>query len=454
MHVAIVGGSDAGIEAARRCRELDPSVEVTLLVADAYPNFSICGIPYHVSRDVPDWRDLAHRGLAELEGWGIRLLLEHRLTRLDISDRRLEFAHQDGTGWLDYDQVVLGTGANPRRPPIRGLDALGDEDGVHGLHTMPETFALDRTVGSAPPESTALIVGAGYVGLEMAESLRSRGLQVVVVEQLDQVLPRTLDPELAAGVEEHLSSNGVDVRCGTRVDSISRTAGGTVRVDLPGGDLVEASLVLVAAGVDPATELAVAAGLELGAAGAIAVDRQMRTSKDGVWAAGDCVHTHHALLDAPTYLPLGTTAHKQGRVAGENVVGGAAEYTGSLGTQAIKIFDRVAAATGLRDREAATAGLAPLTAQVDVDDHKRYFPGATTLSVRLTADRHTGQLLGGQLLGSYGAEVSKRIDVLAAAIQNRNTVATLAQLDLSYTPPLGSPWDALQQAAHAWEAIR
>lgn len=177
----------------------------------------------------------------------------------------------------------------------------------------------------------------------------------------------------------------------------------------------------------------------------------MRTSAEGVWAAGDCVHTHHRLLDEPGFLPLGTTGHKQGRVAGDNVMGGDLEYAGTLGTQAVKLFDRVAAATGMRDREARDAGFESLTVQVDVDDHKAYYPGASRLSVRLTGDRGTGQLLGGQLLGSYGAEVSKRIDVLAAAIHNRNTVADVADLDLSYTPPLGSPWDALQQAAHAWQ---
>ena len=210
-------------------------------------------------------------------------------------------------------------------------------------------------------------------------------------------------------------------------------------------------MVLVATGVDPATELAVEAGLELGAAGAIAVDRQMRTSIDGVWASGDCVHTHHRLLDEPGYLPLGTTAHKQGRVAGDNVMGGSLEYAGTR-TQAVKLFERVAAATGLRDSQGRAAGFDPLTMQVEVDDHKAYYPGATKLAVCVTGDRGTGRLLGGQLLGSYGAEVSKRIDVLAAAIHNANAVGELADLDLSYTPPLGSPWDAVQQAAHAWQA--
>jgi NADPH-dependent 2,4-dienoyl-CoA reductase/sulfur reductase-like enzyme len=345
----------------------------------------------------------------------------------------------------------MATGANPRRPPIEGLDTLGPDDGSHVLHTMPETFAIQSTVEQVQAGSAVVIVGAGYVGLEMAEAFTARGLQVVIVEQLSQVLPRTLDPQLATAVEKHLTQQGCQVRCGTAVRSIEKAAGGGLVVRLDQGQL-EAGLVLVAAGVTPATDLAVQAGLKLGAADAIAVDRRMRTSAEGVWAAGDCVHTHHRLLDEPGYLPLGTTAHKQGRVAGDNVMGGDLEYAGSLGTQAVKLFDRVAAVTGLRDPEARDAGFEPLTVQVDVDDHKAYYPGATTLSVRLTGDRGTGQLIGGQLLGSYGAEVSKRIDVVAAAIHNHNTVADLADLDLSYTPPLGSPWAALQQAAHAWHA--
>lgn len=379
-------------------------------------------------------------------------MLDHRVTQIDVPKRSLSFTNHDQTGSLGYDRLVLATGANPRRPPITGLDTVGPKDGVHVLHTMPETFVVTDTVNQLPAGSTAIIVGAGYVGLEMAEALTTRGLQVAVVEQLPQVLPRTLDAALAASVERHLTDQGVQVRCNATVEAIDR-AGDTLEVAVE-GDRLTAGLVLVATGVDPATELAVPAGLELGAAGAIAVNRQMRTSIDGVWAAGDCVHTHHRLLDEPGYLPLGTNAHKQGRVAGDNLSGGDLEYAGTLGTQAVKLFDRVAAATGLRDSEARTAGFDPLTVQVDVDDHKAYYPGATKLAVRLTGDRGTGRLLGGQLLGAYGAEVSKRIDILATAIHNSNAVADLADIDLSYTPPLGSPWDAIQQAAHAWQATR
>lgn len=467
MHVAVVGGSDAGIEAARRMRELDPGIDVTVLVADAYPNFSICGIPYYLSGEVGAWQNLAHRTVADLEATGARLLLGHQVTDLGVADRRLRYTATgdagqgagtgdgQGGGELAWDGLVLATGAHPRRPRIEGLDALGPADGVHVLHTMGQTFAVEKAVGEIGAGGRVVIVGAGYVGLEMTEAFTALGLEVTVVEQLAQVLPRTLDPALAAVVEEHLRSHGVSIRTATVVEAIEKGAGAgrsaRLAVTLPDATIA-ADLVLVAAGVVPATELAVAAGIDLGAAGAVAVDHQMRTNLDGVRAAGDCVHTHHRLLADPTYLPLGTTAHKQGRVAGENAIGGRAAFAGSLGTQSVKLFERVAAATGLRDDEATAAGYDPVTVEMEADDHKRYYPGATPLHVRLTGDRATGRLLGGQLVGTYGAEVSKRLDVLAAAIFNGNQVADLGDLDLSYTPPLSSPWDPIQQAAHAWSA--
>jgi NADPH-dependent 2,4-dienoyl-CoA reductase/sulfur reductase-like enzyme len=213
-------------------------------------------------------------------------------------------------------------------------------------------------------------------------------------------------------------------------------------------------LVLVATGVRPDTALAAAAGVALGDRGAIVVDRHMHTNIPGIYAAGDCVHTHHRLLPEPRYFPLGTTAHKQGRVAGENALGGDRRFAGVLGTQVVKIFAQVAAATGLRDPHATEAGYTPHTVEMTADDHKAYYPGAAPLRIRLTADAHTGQLLGGQITGSLGAEIAKRIDILATGIHHGITIDEISDLDLSYTPPLGSPWDALQRAAQNWAAVR
>ena len=211
----------------------------------------------------------------------------------------------------------------------------------------------------------------------------------------------------------------------------------------------QADLVLVVVGVRPEVTLAAAAGATLGARGAIAVDRGMRTSLPDVLAAGDCVITHHRLV-GETYLPLGTTAHKQGRVAGENALGGNREYAGSLGTQVVKIFDQAAARTGLRGHEAAAAGFDPVTTGSEADDHKAYYPGSHRITMRFTGDRRTGQLLGVQLFGHRHAEIAKRIDIAATAIFHGMTVEAISDLDLSYTPPLGSPWDAVQIGAQAW----
>ena len=210
-----------------------------------------------------------------------------------------------------------------------------------------------------------------------------------------------------------------------------------------------ADMVLVVVGVRPDTALAAEAGATLGVKGAIAVDPQMRTSLPDVFAAGDCVITHHRLLGV-TYLPLGTTAHKQGRVAGENAAGGTRQFAGSLGTQVVKIFDQAAARTGLRDHEAAAAGYDPVTVASQADDHKAYYPGSHRITMRVTGDRGTGRLLGLQLFGHRHAEIAKRIDIAATAIFNHMTVDAISDLDLSYTPPLGSPWEAVQMGAQAW----
>ena len=455
MHLVMIGGSDAGISAALRARELDPGAEVTVVVADAYPNFSICGIPYYLSGEVAHWRNLAHRTVADLEATGMSLRLDTTARRIDAGGRKLLVTAPDGAeDLLSYDKLIVGTGAVPIQPPIAGLDALGPDDGVHLLHSMGDTFAVMDTLQETKPAS-AVIVGAGYIGLEMADALATRGLAVIQMEQLPQVLP-TVDPALGAHVHAQLTQHGAEVLTGTAARQIRRApagAGGRLRIDATASDGSTvtrlADMVLVVVGVRPDTTLAADAGATLGVKGAIAVDPGMRTNLPGVFAAGDCIITHHRLL-GQTYLPLGTTAHKQGRVAGENALGGNREFAGSLGTQVVKIFDQAAARTGLRDHEAAAAGFDPVTVASEADDHKAYYPGSHRIAMRFTGDRHTGRLLGVQLFGHRHAEIAKRIDIAATAIFHGMTIDGLSDLDLSYTPPLGSPWDAIQMGAQAW----
>jgi NADPH-dependent 2,4-dienoyl-CoA reductase/sulfur reductase-like enzyme len=458
MHLVMIGGSDAGISAALRARELGPGADVTVVAADAYPNFSICGIPYYVSGEVTHWRNLAHRTAADLEATGMRLRLDTTARRIDAGARKLLVTGPDGAeDVLGYDKLIVGTGAVPIRPPIGGLagpGALGPADGVHLLHSMGDTFAVMRTLEQAAPAS-AVIIGAGYIGLEMADALTVRGLPVLQMEQLPQVLP-TVDPALGALVRAELVRHGVEVLTSTTAKAIAAAAPGEpgrLRVEATAADGTAvtrlADMVLVVVGVRPDTQLADSAGVTLGFKNAIAVDRQMRTNLPGIFAAGDCVVTHHRLL-GETYLPLGTTAHKQGRVAGENALGGHREFAGSLGTQVVKIFDQAAARTGLRDHEATAAGFDPVTAESQADDHKAYYPGSHRITIRVTGDRPTGRLLGMQLFGHRHAEIAKRIDIAAAAIFHGMTVDAVSDLDLSYTPPLGSPWEAVQMGAQAW----
>src|SRR5690349_21123980 len=304
MHLVMIGGSDAGISAALRARELDPAADVTVFLVDAFPNFSICGIPYYVSGEVTHWRNLAHRTLADLEAAGMRLRLDTTARRIDVPGRKLLVTTAGGgEELLGYDKLVIGTGAVPVRPPITGLPspgALGPADGVHLLHSMGDTFAVMDTLQEAAPAS-AVIVGAGYIGLEMADALTTRGLAVIQMEQLPQVLP-TVDPALGAHVHAQLTQHGAEVLTGTTARQIRRApagAGGRLRIDATASDGSTvtrlADMVLVVVGVRPDTTLAADAGATLGAKGAIAVDPGMRTNLPGVFAAGDCAITHHRL---------------------------------------------------------------------------------------------------------------------------------------------------------------
>jgi len=443
-HLLIIGGSDAGISAALRAREVNPAYDVIVVVADRYPNYSICGLPFWLGGEVADWRALAHRKAGEIEAQGIHLLLEHTAQAIDPAVKMVTIVDEVGRSRrIPYDSLVIGTGAVPARPPIKGLE----QPGVFFLRTMADGFALHDYLAAQSPAS-AVVVGGGYIGLEMAEALSRREMQVTLVEYLPSVLT-TLDPPLGTLVGEELNRHGVTVATGVAVEAINQQ-GQHLIVAGSGGFRAEADLVLVATGVRTDARLALTAGVETGRWGAIRVNQAMETNVPHVYAAGDCAETYHRLLERHVYLPLGSMAHKQGRVAGENAGGGQAAFHGTLGTQVVKVFDLVAARTGLRDAEAREAGFDPLTMQIETWDHKVYYPGAHKLYLRVTGDRRTGQLLGAQIVGHRAAEVSKRVDVFATALFNRMTVGELGDIDLSYTPPLSTPWDAVQVAAQAW----
>jgi NADPH-dependent 2,4-dienoyl-CoA reductase/sulfur reductase-like enzyme len=442
MRLLIIGGSDAGISAALRAHELRPEIEVGVLLADSLPNYSVCGLPFYISGETPDWRQLAHR----TEFPGIELLSNHVAESIDCTRRTVTArSPAGGTNTFRYDILIVATGARPVLPNIEGI-AL-----VHPLHTMSDSFKVHEIMSSGRVRR-AVIVGAGYIGVEMADALTQRGIEVELIGRSPLVLP-TVETEIGDLVRDELQKHGVRVHTGISIDQISRAddnliAGG------PRGFFVRADLVVWATGVSPRSDLATASGIETGANGAYKVNRRMQTNVPDVYAAGDCVETWHRVLQRFTWLPLGTTAHKQGRVADENAVGGNAEFAGAVGTQVVKVFDQAIARTGLLDQYAAAAGFSPVTTQTDVFDHKAYYPGANQLRLRVTGDTATGRLLGAQIAGSWRAEVAKRIDIFATALFHGMTVDDINSLDLSYTPPFGSPWDAVQAAAQAWALQR
>jgi NADPH-dependent 2,4-dienoyl-CoA reductase/sulfur reductase-like enzyme len=312
---------------------------------------------------------------------------------------------------------------------------------------MEDSFAVQKHLHMQAVRS-AVIIGGGYIGLEMADALTHRGLSVTVVEHHASLL-KTIDASFGRLVSAEVQRHGVQVVTGVGIERIDRM-GAQLRVTGSAGFHASADLVLVGVGVQPSTDLAHSAGVALGEHHAIRVTRRMETNVADIYAAGDCVETWHRLLGLPTYLPLGTTAHKQGRVAGENAVGGQREFAGSLGTQAVKVFDVIVARTGLHDVEALQAGFDPLTVESTSWDHKVYYPGATELHMRVTGDRKTGRLLGAQIVGHVHGEVAKRIDIFATALYAGMAVDELNDLDLSYTPPVSSPWDPVQMSAQAW----
>jgi NADPH-dependent 2,4-dienoyl-CoA reductase/sulfur reductase-like enzyme len=443
----IVGGSDAGISAALRIKELNARADVSVVVADAYPAFSICGLPFLLSREVADWNTLAHHGPDEFEKQGIRFFLNHRAESINPKKKEVHIISNDEqTQEIAYDKLLIATGAESARPPIIGLD----QRGVFLLRFMADAFSMQQFIEQDNPRK-AVIIGGGYIGLEMADALTHRGLEVTVLEFLPEVLS-ALDPSMTRLIGAELESKGVRVTAGRAVQSIELKEG-SLLVHTATGETSTTDMVLVATGVKPSTQLAKTAGITLGVAGAIQVDKKMNTDIPDILAAGDCAETWHHILKSKVYMPLGTTAHKQGRVAGENMVGDNREYQGSLGTQVVKVFDLIAAGTGLRDAQAIKAGFDPLTVMLKTLDRNAYYPSAKEINICITGDRLTGGLLGAQIVGHRDSEISKRIDILATALFNSLLVKDLSALDLSYTPPLSSPWDPVQRVAMQWNAI-
>jgi NADPH-dependent 2,4-dienoyl-CoA reductase/sulfur reductase-like enzyme len=439
--LVVVGADAAGMSAASEARRTNPDLEIVAFDRGAHASYSQCGMPYWLGGVVAPRERLTARSIAAFTRRNIAVRLSHEVLAVDPERRVVRVWDAEGGRELDepYDHLLLATGASPVEFPIPGRQL----EGVFHLDVLEDAIRIDAFLERERPERV-VIVGGGYVGLEMAEALTRRGLAVAVVERDEQLFPG-VDFELAGPLEAELERRGVDVSlCDAIANACEGRHGQVERVHTNRG-MIAADLVLLSTGVRPTTELAAAAGVRSGATGAVAVDARQATSVAGVYAAGDCAEHFHRVLGAPAWVPLGTTAHKQGRVAGRNAAGGEAVFAGIVGTAVLKVFDLGVARTGLSEREAGTAGLAVETVVLESTDQAGYMPDAEGLTVKLVVEKTTGRLLGGQAVGRRGAD--KRVDVLATALYAGLALAQLAQLDLAYAPPFNSAWDPLQAAA-------
>jgi NADPH-dependent 2,4-dienoyl-CoA reductase/sulfur reductase-like enzyme len=433
----VIGGDAAGMAAAAQVRRRAPDMEIVALEKDRWTSYSACGIPYVIGGSVPGIEDLVARTPEEFRAMRIDMRTEHEVIGLDLAARKVEVHNRahGRTFQLGFDLLHVATGALPRRPDLPGISLSH----VHGVQTLGDAASLLAGLKAPRPRPRhVVVIGSGYIGLEMAEAFVERGSSVTVIEAADEVMD-TLDPDMGALVARAMRDLGITVRTGEAVEAISDTA-----VHTPTGE-IPADLVILGLGVTPNSALAAAAGVETGVRDAIVVDRQQRSSVPGVWAAGDCCQCVHVVSGRPVYQALGTVANKQGRVAGINISGGYATFSGVAGTAVTRICQLEIGRTGLSEREAIEAGFSFVTAKITTTTHAGYMPDAAPLTVKLLAERGQGRILGAQVLGGRGA--AKRVDVVAATLTSGGTAEDLLGMDLGYAPPFSSVWDPLQLAA-------
>jgi NADPH-dependent 2,4-dienoyl-CoA reductase/sulfur reductase-like enzyme len=445
--LVVVGGDAAGMSAASQARRRRPPEDLAIVAFERgeHVSYSACGIPYYVGGVVSDSAQLMVRSPDDFGRRGIEVHLGHEVVGIDTERQRLRVRASGAEREEGYDQLLVATGAVPIRPDIPGADA----EGIHGVQVLADGLAIHRLLEDESPER-AVVIGGGYIGLEMAEALVLRGLSVTLMDRAPQPMG-TLDPDMGALVADALRGIGVDLFLGEGVEGYD-VKDGRVSGVVTSERTVPADVVILGLGVRPAGDLAAEAGIPTGTTGGIVVDRRMHTSVEGVWAAGDCVEVHHRVSRQPAAIALGTHANKQGRVAGINIGGGYATFPGVVGTAVSKVCGVEVARTGLREADAAEAGFDTVSAVVESTTRAGYFPGAAPITTKLVAERRSGRLLGAQIVGREGA--AKRIDVLACAIWNEMTVDEIANLDLAYAPPFAPVWDPVLLAARkAWEAV-
>ncbi|MEV4428623.1 FAD-dependent oxidoreductase [Streptomyces sp. R-07] len=463
--LVVIGGDAAGMSAASQARRLKGPGELEIVAFERghFSSYSACGIPYWVGGDVATRGELIARSPEEHRARDIDLRTRTEVTEIDVPGQRVRSRDLEaGTeAWTGFDKLVIATGARPLRPPLPGIDAPG----VHGVQTLDDGQALLDSL-SGTPGRRAVVVGAGYIGVEMAEALLNRGYEVTVLTRGEQPMA-TLDPDMGRLVHRAMDGMGITTVASAPVTKILTGDGGTSllersrergggRVRAVATDAAEypADVVVLGTGVVPETALARAAGLPLGTYGGLLTDLAMRVRGHGnIWAGGDCVEVLDLVSGRERHVPLGTHANKHGQIIGSNVGGGYATFPGVVGTAVSKVCDLEIARTGLREKDAREVGLRFVAVTVESTSRAGYYPGAAPMTVKMLAERRTGRLLGVQIVGREGA--AKRVDIAAVALTAGLTVEAMTALDLGYAPPFSPVWDPVLIAARkAVAAVR
>jgi NADPH-dependent 2,4-dienoyl-CoA reductase/sulfur reductase-like enzyme/rhodanese-related sulfurtransferase len=430
VRIVIIGAVAAGTSAAAKARRNNEEAEIVIYEKDSFISYSGCGMPYFIGGEVKSADELAPRNPAFFKSkYNIDILIKHEVLAINAGAKTIEVKNlSSGEIFTDrYDKLIISTGASPNIPKIKGADIPN----VFKLRSISDMELISAYIAEKHPKK-AVIIGSGFIGLEMCENLSLLGIEVTLIEMLPQVIP-VIDADMSVYVSDHLKKNKVNVMTGVSATEIAAEG-----VRLSNGHLLDTGLVLISTGVHPNTELARKAGIELGIKGAIKVDKKMRTNIEDIYACGDCTEQFNIITGKPIYHPLGSTANKTGRIAGDSVTGGSLEFKGVLGTGIFKIFDMVVANTGITEKEAVESGF-DIVAAHNTRPNKPEYMGGREMVIKCIADKKTGRILGAQIVGYEG--VDKRLDVLATAITFGAKAEDLFHLDLGYAPPFSTARD-------------
>ena len=448
MKVVIVGGVAGGASAAARIRRLDESAEIIVFEKTGYISYANCGLPYYIGDVITDSSDLTLQ-TPESFWTRFRILVKvnHEVTNIDVTQKTVTVKNLlTGTEWEEpYDKLLLSPGAKPVRPNLPGIDS----EKIFSLRTVEDTFRIHDYLEKTKAQS-AVIVGGGYIGIEVAENLKEKGLNVTIVQRPNQLM-NTLDYDMASFVHSKLRAKGISLRLNSNVTSF-RQDGERIVTLLEDNSEIAADMVLLAIGVAPENSLAKQAGLKLGVKGSIVVNDRMETSVQDIYAVGDAIQVKHFVTEEDTVIALAGPANKQGRIAADNICGGDSHYQGSMGSSIIKIFDMTVAGTGLTEKVAKSMGIDCESVVLSPASHAGYYPGAKVMTMKVVFEKDTWKLLGAQIVGTEG--VDKRLDVLATAMHAGMKANMLKDLDLAYAPPFSSAKDPVNMAGFMIENIR